>query len=439
VLVGPPSAGNAAALRALAPWLTPQPLGPRSSTGLGDRIGLATAGHVRALRAALPHAGVVGRARDEIQLAPIFAQQSVRELDRIGRTPMQVLDSVTWGLLAEGWRDPFGADADHVKTPQDIDRFVDCGYTQFTLDPGDHVRDEADTASAGRLDELLAALPWERLGDTPAGMRRRYADSTIALADRRLTLSGEDAARAAAKYGAAIAQVAALAEHLASRLAPGAYEIEVSLDETATPTSAAQHAFVAQELTRLGVRWVGLAPRFVGEMQKAIDYIGDLDLFARELDAHVQIAAALGPYKLSIHSGSDKFSIYPILAATAAPVHLKTSGTSYLEALRVLSVHDPGLLRRIYALALSRFAEDRASYELSVDAASLPAPDAMPDDQLHALLDAAGTRQVLHVTFGSVLAGELGVQLRERITELHEEYAVAVQSHLARHLQPFGP
>ena len=427
VLVGPTGARNAAALRALAPWLSPQPLGPRSSVGLGDRIGLATPGHVRALRAAGAH------------VAPIFAQQSVRELDRIGATPMQVLDAATWGILTEGWREPFGADADHVKTLQDIDRFADCGYTQFTLDPGDHVRDAADTASSAGLDELLAALPWERLRDTPDDMRRRYQGRTIALADSALALSGQDVARAAAKYGAAIAQVAMLAEHLAGRLASGSYEIEVSLDETATPTTAAQHAFVAHELARLGVPWVGLAPRFVGEMQKGIDYIGDLDRFTRELDVHAQIAQALGPYKLSIHSGSDKFSIYPILASVSrAAVHLKTSGTSYLEALGVVSVRDPDLLRRIYALALNRFAADRASYELSVDSGTLPAPDALRDDQLPGLLEAAGTRQVLHVTFGSVLSGELGARLRERVSALHEEYAAAVQGHLARHLLPFA-
>lgn len=427
VVVGPANAANAAVLRTLAPWLVPQPVGVRSSVGLGDRLGLATPGHIRALRATGD------------PLAPIFAQQSVRELDRIGTTPTEVLDAAIWGILAEGWQQPFGADADHVKTPPDIDRFVASGYTQFTLDPGDHVRDEAETASAAELDELLAALPWEQLHDTPADMRRRHAGRAVALVDQPLTLSGEDAARAATKYGAAIAQVASLSEHLAGRLAPGSYEIEVSLDEVATPTTAVQHAFVALELTRLGVRWVGLAPRFVGEMQKGIDYIGDLDRFAREFAVHAQIAEALGPYKLSIHSGSDKFSIYPIAAAvTGAAVHLKTSGTSYLEALRVLSHHDPDLLRRIYALALARFATDRASYHLSVDVDALPAPDALRDDQLPVLLGNDATRQVLHVTFGSVLGGELGAELRGRMTELHEEYAIALEPHIGSHLRPFA-
>ncbi len=253
-----------------------------------------------------------------------------------------------------------------------------------------------------------------------------------------LRLSELDVLRAAVKFGPALAQVALLSEHLADRLAPGAYEIEVSLDETSTPTTAGQHAFVARELTRLGVRWVGLAPRFVGEMQKGVDYVGELDRFAREFAIHAQIARALGPYKLSIHSGSDKFRIYPILASGSAPVHLKTSGTSYLEALRVVSVHDPNLLRRIYAFALDRFDHDRASYHLSVETTELPAARELGDDQLPALLSDDGTRQVLHVTFGSVLGGALGEELRKRITELHEQYAAGLERHLARHLEPFS-
>lgn len=426
VLVGPASPENAAALRAVAPWLVPRPLGLRGSVGLGDRLGLATPGHVRAVR-------VAGE-----PLAPVFAQQSVRELDRTRRTPEQVLDAATWGVVAEGWREPFGADADHVKKPQDIDRFASCGYTQFTLDPGDHVRDQAQTASAGELDALLAALSWERLQDTPDDMRRRYVGRSVELTDGSLTLSDEDVSRAAAKYGAAIAQAALLAEHLAGRRQRGTYEIEVSLDEVQTPTTAAQHAFVALELTRLGVPFVGLAPRFVGEMQKGIDYIGDLGRFAREFAVHVQIAQALGPYKLSIHSGSDKFHLYPIIASTAGgAVHLKTCGTSYLEALRVLSTADPDLLRRIYAVALDRFAVDRATYHLSVDAGALPAVSALSDEELPGLLQSAGTRQLLHVTFGSVLSGELGAELHERMTELHEPYAAALERHLGNHLRPF--
>jgi hypothetical protein len=143
---------------------------------------------------------------------------------------------------------------------------------------------------------------------------------------------------------------------------------------------------------------------------------------------HAAIARRLGPYKLSVHSGSDKFSAYPAIAeATGGVLHLKTAGTSYLEALRVL---DEALLGRIYSAALDRFAHDRASYHLS---AGEPEPGASPD------LDDPAVRQVLHVTFGSVLTSPLGDELRARLrADLREPYAVGLARHLGRHLQPFG-
>jgi hypothetical protein len=88
----------------------------------------------------------------------------------------------------------------------------------------------------------------------------------------------------------------------------------VSVDETENPTSVAEHIYIAGELGRLGVRWVSLAPRFVGEFEKGVDYIGDIELFEKEFARHAAVAKRLGPYKLSLHSGSDKFSIYPITA-----------------------------------------------------------------------------------------------------------------------------
>ncbi len=152
-------------------------------------------------------------------------------------------------------------------------------------------------------------------------------------------------ARAAAKYGRAIAHSATMYRHLAVAMGGRAYELEVSVDETETPTSPLEHFFVANELRRLGVQWVSLAPRYIGQFEKGVDYIGDLEAFDVELAKHAAIARVLGPYKLSIHSGSDKFSVYPIFARHAGElVHLKTAGTSYLEALRAIARVDRRLL-----------------------------------------------------------------------------------------------
>ena len=119
------TAANAAALREALPFLAPQPLGLRKSAGCGDRLGLATPGHIRAVRRSA--------------MAPILAQQSMRENARTGRTPQQVMDDAMWGVFQEGWRAGFGADADHLKTSADFDVCAAAGYTFYTVDPGEYV------------------------------------------------------------------------------------------------------------------------------------------------------------------------------------------------------------------------------------------------------------------------------------------------------------
>jgi hypothetical protein len=209
------------------------------------------------------------------------------------------------------------------------------------------------------------------------------------------------------------------------------------VDETQTPTSPAEHLFIAGELARLGVHWVSLAPRFVGRFEKGVDYIGDLATFAAEFARHVAVAQALGPYKLSLHSGSDKFSIYPIAAQAAGGlVHLKTAGTSYLEALRAISQTVPSLFREILAFARERYETDRATYHVSARLDKVPAPDALRDTDLPGLFEQFDARQVLHVTFGSVL-DHFGGRLLATLREHEEVYYTLLESHFRRHLSLF--
>ena len=141
VLLCPCSAEHAVALRARLPWLRPAALGRQTSFGFGDRMGSATAGHIQAMRSTGADATI----------GPIYAQQSVRENTRTGRTPQQVLDDAMWGIFQEGWRAPWGADADHVKEIADLAPFVAAGYTFYTIDPSDYVDNAAQTDDAETL------------------------------------------------------------------------------------------------------------------------------------------------------------------------------------------------------------------------------------------------------------------------------------------------
>lgn len=424
--VGPTTAGNAAVLRGRLPFLVAQPLGLRKSAGCGDRLGLATPGHIRAAR--------------KSSMAPILAQQSIRENSRTGRTPQQVMDDAMWGVFQEGWRDGFGADADHLKTTADIDVCAAAGYTFYTIDPGEYVDDSANAAPSGALEQMVDALPWLALDSSPQDLQARLADKVVDLGDFGLTISREELLRAAAKYGRAVAHTVGMYRHLAEAMATRPFELEMSVDETETVTTLAEHVYIVNELKRLGVNWVSLAPRYLGSFEKGVDYIGDLARFEQSLAQHVAVAKAFGPYKLSLHSGSDKFSIYPIAARVAGElVHLKTAGTSYLEALRAIALLNPALFREIAAFARQRYPTDRASYHVSAQVDKMPALAGLSDQQLPRLLDNFDAREILHVTFGSVLHDESFRQpFFDTLRRNEETYYRILETHFDRHLQPFG-
>ncbi len=416
---------NAQALRDRFPWLRPVPLGLRTSAGLGDRLGLATPGHVQA-------------AREFGSIAPIFAQQSVRENARTGRTPQQVMDDAMWGVFQMGWQGPWGSDADHLKTPEAMDPAIAAGYTQYTIDPGDHVDNAAHTAPPADVAAKVQALPWDALEDTAQDMERRYLGRSIELEGAALAFDRETLARAAAKYGRALAHTVQMYRCLVERIGETPFDLEVSVDETETPTSAEEHYFIANELRRLGVKWVSLAPRYIGRFEKGVDYIGDLRVFEVELAKHAAIARALGPYKLSIHSGSDKFSIYPIIARLSQGlVHVKTAGTSYLEALRAVAQMEPALFRDILVFARDHYDVDQATYYVSAQLTKVPAPDVLSDADLPDLLDQFDARQVLHVTYGSVL-DRFGGRLMATLHTHAEVYGALLRVHFERHLAPFA-
>ena len=122
-------------------------LGLQPSFGFGDRIGVATPGHIEAMKQA--GAG----------LAPIFAQQSIREMKRTGRTPQQVVDSAVEGMRNGNWIAASGADADHLKTCEDVDVTAAVGFTFYTIDPSDHVDGNADDYDESMLARAIRSDP----------------------------------------------------------------------------------------------------------------------------------------------------------------------------------------------------------------------------------------------------------------------------------------
>ncbi len=216
------------------------------------------------------------------------------------------------------------------------------------------------------------------------------------------------------------------------------FEMEVSVDETGTTTALIEHFYIASELKRLNVPFVSLAPRFVGRFEKGVGYIGDVQELEQNIAGHASIMRYFDySYKPSLHTGSDKFEVYPIaMRYTGGLVHLKKAGTSYLEALRLIAAVDTGFFREILDFARSRYETDRKTYHVSATLDKVPAASALTDAHLPDLLEQFDARQVLHVTFGSVL-DTFGERLHRFLNENQAAYHAYIKKHFDKHLAPF--
>lgn len=415
--------------------MTCETLGLAPSFGFGDRIGTATPGHVEAMK----------RAGSGIEA--IFPQQSIREMTRTKRTARQVMDDALAGAKQAGWPGRIGADADHLKTPDDVDVTADVGFTFFTIDPSDDVDQAADdyseTEVRERFDALRETVTWYH----------DYTGKSIGLPNgTTIDLSAEACMRAAVKYGAAIVRAKSMGQYIRQvhDASGNDYEVELSVDETEQPTTLAEHYIIADQCLQSGMKLVSLAPRFIGDFEKGVDFKGDLKRLEVSLADHAAIAELLGGYKLSLHSGSDKLSMYSALArATKGQFHVKTAGTSYLEALRVVVRHDEPLFRQIIEFGRSRYETDRATYHVSATLNCAPKPTADFDIRVlereylelwSEVPEGTGFtkpgRQILHCTFGSTLTHpQFGPAIKDMLKTHQDTYTEVLAEHFARHLQ----
>ena len=409
-------------------------LGLNASFGFGDRIGLATPGHVAAMQ------------RSGAGIEPMYPQQSIREMTRTQRTPQQVMDDAINGMVAAGWTARTGADADHLKTREDVDRTAAVGFPFFTIDPSDDVDEHADGYDGDTLEAKFQAVR-EQIAwfDEYNGKSVTLDTGTV------IDFTEEACKRCAVKYGVAINKAVDLAGYI-KQVNDGLgreHEIELSVDETEQPTTLGEHYIIADQCLKGGMKLVSLAPRFIGDFEKGVDYKGDVDALEVSLRDHNAISELLGPYKLSLHSGSDKVSMYTAFArATKGRFHVKTAGTSYLEAVRVAARHDEALFRRIIDFGRERYNTDKATYHVAATLDSAPPQDQVSDvveleriylEKWEDVPQGKGFtnegRQILHCTFGSCLTHpELGPALRGVLEANPDTYTEVLADHFSRHL-----
>ncbi len=409
---------NAVVLRKLFPFTAPVPvLRKERSIGVGDRLGIATPGHIRVF--------------EKYDAYPVLAQQSIRELNLTNRTFHDVLDSASFSVFREDFTRGFGADGDHLKKAEELQYALDCGYTMITLDCSEHIHNEVMKMTEDEIRANYVGNP---------ELEKKYMNQTVSVDGVEIAFDEISFKRNCLIYNEAIDFAVGIYHQFFD--GRDDLDFEMSIDETETPTTPAQHYYIANELISRGVKVVTIAPRFVGEFQKGIDYIGDLSKFKREFEAHAKIARHFG-YKISVHSGSDKFSVFETVGKyTGGNFHLKTAGTNWLEAMAVIAEHDPALYREVHQYALDgAFEQATAYYHVTTDLSKIPALDTLTDAELPALFQNNDSRQLIHITYGLILNeknADGAFRFKDRLyadwRKYAKEYEARVDRHISRHL-----
>ncbi|MDH5104534.1 tagaturonate epimerase family protein [Lentilactobacillus diolivorans] len=386
LLVGQLNEKNNDALAKRFQWMRPTSRRNYKYTfGLGDRLGNASNAHLRLFK---------GRG-----IMPVLAQQSIRELVLMHRTNTDVFQSASWAVFEEGFTYGWGADGDHVKTPYEVDYAVKIGCSMITLDCTEEINNDIVNLKDDELDKRFNALDSDQI----QYFNETYLNKSFDLGNgRSVKFAKHDVEESVLTFYDAILFAAGIYKKF---VVPYNLDFEISMDETPYQTTNPNHFFFANELHRRGITPTTMAPRFYGEFQKAIDYIGDTKRFEREYIIHEAIAEHFG-YKLSIHSGSDKLSVYEIIGRISKDHgwHVKTAGTNWLEALRVIAHKDPKFMLELYKFAYENLDDVKDFYVFNAQTdGTAPKPETMTTENVMDLLDNDDARQVLHTMYGSIM------------------------------------
>jgi hypothetical protein len=405
------------------------------SLGTGDRFAHQAKAQLQACVQALTSG---------VEVVPVW-NKSNREHSIIGSEPASVRQAADAAVKALGWKLPYFCDADHI-TLETAGRFLGaCDF--YTLDVADFI---GQAATADEIDSFVKRRP-ELIG-------RIQLEGT----EEAFEITAEDLRQTAQKYLTAVKKAGEVYRTIVAAKGAGNFISEVSMDETDGAQSPVELLIILAAIADEGIPVQTIAPKFSGRFNKGVDYIGDLSQFAHEFELDVAaIAYAVSHFglpenlKLSVHSGSDKFSIYPAIHAAMkkfnAGVHLKTAGTTWLEEL--IGLAEAGgdglaLAKEIYAQAFAHREELCAPYAtvIDIDPARLPSPDEVrgwsSEQYTSALRHVRGAaaynsslRQLLHVGFK--VAAKMGRRYLELLEANETVIAKNVTENLfERHIAP---
>ena len=429
------SAENTGCLMTLFPFTKPVSLRDYSMTiGTEDYLGLATPGYIRAIK--------------KFQVHPVLGQLSVAEIAQTGRDFAQVIQDTAWAVFQENYQGGYGADADHLNSVQEVKSALDAGVSMITLDLSEKINRGALEESKERIERKFREEIDE--GDAEV-LLHLFLNKEFLFAGPHgkfsIRFNEESVRRNSLLFYRALGFAEEVYELIRSRTGNRPLvDLEICLEGIPLLTSPENHLFFALELSHRGVHIQFLAPRFIGAFEKGIDHSHGREAFCTQFYRHVLIAQDYGNYKISIHSDSDKFSLLSDIGKLSEGfLHLKTSGTSWLEATRLIALTSPSLYKQMHQFALSIASEASRVYRMRTDLTGTPQLEDLPDQKLPTLLDHDGIRQLLHISYGHLLnaKNEAGTslfrdQLYHTLTQFEEDYWSLVEKQTDKYLSGLG-
>ena len=405
------------------------------SFGVGDRF---------AHQGKAQLAAIMKAAEQGVDIVPVW-NKSNREHQTIGSDIASCRVAADEAVKALGWTQSHYVDADHINL-KIVGPFLSTSDF-YTIDVADAIGTPADQAE---IDAFIDSVP-ELIGSL-----------TIPGIPEPLELSRESIAATADQFLKAVNLAGEIYRYIASKNGEGTFITEVSMDETDSPQTPPELLVILAAVAKEGIPIQTIAPKFTGRFNKGVDYVGDVSQFEKEFEDDLAVIAyAVDKYglpanlKLSVHSGSDKFSIYgPIrraLEKTGAGLHIKTAGTTWLEELIGLAESDGAgleLAKEVYTQAFEHSDALCAPYAtvIDIDPAKLPSPEtvngwtasqyvnALRHDPNHAEFNSS-FRQLLHV--GYKIAAKMGDRYTNMLGECEESISRNVTENLyERHLKP---
>jgi len=408
------------------------------SFGIGDRFGHQGKAQLQAM---------VDAEKQGINITPVW-NKSHREHTTIGTVPGDVRTEADQAVEALEWNGAYHVDADHISL-SNVDLFIDSSDF-FTLDVADFIgqpADEKEVASfVNKYKKYVGSLKIDRINGT-------------------LDITEEQIKAIARKFLLAIGEAGKIYRYIESAKGTENFITEVSMDETDQPQTPVEMFFILAAIADQNIPAQTIAPKFTGRFNKGVDYVGDISRFTKEFEQDLAVIAfAIGEFglpenlKLSVHSGSDKFSIYePISMALRefdAGLHIKTAGTTWLEELIGLALAGGDALtiaKEIYTRAIGRFGELCNPYAtvIDIDIDKLHTPQAVNKWSGDEFADAlrhdrscekynSDFRQLLHVAYK--IAAEMGTDYTDALKENERIIARSVTENIYyRHIKPiFG-